>query len=243
MELEEYKKMDALETNHWWFVAKRKFLRIVCDIYYPPADRKNLHVLDVGCGTGAIMKEMTTQGFGVVVGIDMSEEALKYCKEKQLQAVQGFADKIPYPDNTFDLVIASDVLEHLQDDARAVQEIYRILKPGGRLIATVPAHQFLWSYHDEALHHVRRYTKNSFAALFKNHFEHSWVSWIHMVILIPACLKRLVMRTKNKKESDVQSNNAMLNACMSVIYFFELTFFRVIRWLPFGLSLLGVAKK
>jgi ubiquinone/menaquinone biosynthesis C-methylase UbiE len=239
METREYELMDKIEHAHFWFVAKRKFLSIVLDKYLPQGGR----MLDVGCGTGAVMEFLKSRG--EIEGVDMSEEALKYCRAKSLNVRHGLADKIDYPDETFDVVLALDVLEHLDNDGAAINEIHRILKTGGIFIATVPAHKFLWSYHDESLHHKRRYAKKEFEDLLGKQFKVSLVSWIHACIFLPTLIMRGAKKFfgKNTGGSDVKEINNFVNRVGKLCYAPELAYFKFFGGLPFGVSLIGVAVK
>jgi len=231
--------MDKIEHAHFWFVAKRKYLSIVLDKYFPQGGR----MLDVGCGTGAVMEFLKSRG--EIEGVDMSEEALKYCRAKGLNVRQGFADKIDYADETFDVVFALDVLEHLENDGAAVKEIHRILKTGGLFIATVPAHKFLWSYHDESLHHKRRYAKKEFEDLLSKQFRVNLISWIHACIFLPTLIMRRMKKKFGKKTggSDVKEINRLVNGVGKLCYAPELAYFKFFGKLLFGVSLIGVAEK
>ncbi len=242
MEVAEYQKMEKIEKNHWWFVAKRNFLKYTLRRFFSSGEKKR--ILDVGCGTGAIIDFLQHEGYEAE-GVDMSQDALSFCRQKKLCVKSGLADALEFPDNYFDAVLACDVLEHVSVHERAVVEIKRVLKPGGIFIATVPAHPFLWSYHDVALHHVRRYTKAEFNKLLSTAFVNVEVQWIHCVILLPAIFVRLFRRgvVTQKQESDVRPANSLINILMKKIYFFEIAWFAHFRSLPWGLSLLGVAQK
>ena len=239
MNLDEYKKMAEMENSHWWFVAKRNFLKFFIKNNF--AEIKGLKVLDIGCGTGAILQMLSDLGADAI-GVDMSDEALKFCREKNLNVVLGKGESIPFEAGEFDLALASDVLEHVDDDAGAVREIERVLKPGGVLIATVPAHQWLFSAHDRSLHHRRRYSKNEFRKLLKKNFNEVNISWIHSAILIPAIIQRTLTKLIKFKDSGI-SGNIYLNKIVGHWYRLELAIVEKYNNLPFGLSLIGVAKK
>lgn len=241
MEQKEYKEMENVEKTHFWFVAKRKFLQIILDKYVP---LRNIKILDVGCGTGAVLDFLKDRGF-IVEGVDNNEEALKYCRNKNLSVTLGSAEKMEYPDETFDLVLALDVLEHLSDPALAVKEVFRVLKKGGLFIATVPAHQWLWSYHDVALHHYKRYSKKDFEFLLEDQFSVLLVTWVHLCILLPTILIRKIYKIFNKQTegSDVGEIGFFVNVAGRILYWPELLFFKFFRKLPAGLSLLAVAEK
>ena len=233
--------MEMIEKNHFWFVAKRKFLQIILNRYAP---QKNLRILDVGCGAGAILDFLREKGY-VGEGIDNNEEALKYCRDKGLRVDIGTVEKMNYKDGSFDVVLASDVLEHLTDDRAAVKEIARVLKKGGFFIATVPAHHWLWSYHDVALHHQRRYSRHEWEKLLSSQFEIRLVTWLHLCIILPIWIMRRVGKKSNGQSSgsDVREVNQIINILMKVCYWPELTLFKIISRLPWGVSLLAVVKK
>ena len=234
--------MERVEKIHFWFWAKRKFLAMVLQKYIRA---KNLRVLDVGCGTGAIMEFVKRKGF-VVFGIDVDQVALEYCRSKGLEVGSGLATKIGFPDDTFDIVLALDVLEHVQVDREAVQEIQRILKKGGIFIASVPAHRFLWSYHDRALQHWRRYKKSEIEVLIsREKLNIKLITWAHAGIFLPLVIGRWLKNIFNfgNNESDVKEISPIINILWKVGYIPELIIFIVYGRLPFGTSLLVVAVK
>lgn len=243
MDLHEYKKMDVLEQHHWWFKAKRKFLEITLKTFLQGAKGT---VLDIGCGTGAVMEFLLRQGYHVE-GVDFNETALAYCARKGLVVQQGTIDHLPFYDNTFNIVFALDVLEHVARRDLALREVKRVLKPGGLFIVTVPAHQFLFSYHDRALHHVKRYSWYDFKQELSASFTIQHMSWIHSAILLPTILKRLVIERLSHKvdqlESDVKPSSQFIGVVMDAWYFLETGIFQICLKLPWGLSIISVAKK
>ena len=169
MNPEEYERMHALETDYWWFVGRRNLIARLLDATLPTLETDAPQLVDIGCGTGAnlpMLREAVGPK-GAVFGLDFSPLALQWArsegelKEGQVHLSQGDALALPLRDNCADIVTMLDVLEHLSDDGTALREVRRILKPGGALILSVPAYQHLWSAHDEALHHFRRYEKTS----------------------------------------------------------------------------------
>ncbi|MEI8361404.1 MAG: class I SAM-dependent methyltransferase [bacterium] len=241
MEKTEYQKMDAIENDHAWFLAKYDFLLTILKKVKISREQK---IIDIGCGTGAVMKKLSDSGYQVE-GIDNSLDALSYCQQKGLTVSNGTAEKIDVPNDYCDVVISLDVLEHLDNDKSAVTEFHRILKTGGYVIATVPAHQFLWSYHDEALHHKRRYGQAEFNGLFAEGFEVVIKSWLHASIFLPTLLMRTLKNKNNKDQStsDVDMPSSFVNNILRAVYFFEILFFKIFSYLPFGLSLVIVARK
>ena len=161
MEVDEYAKMRRMEDTGWWYVSKRRLVRALL------GDRlsSGAKCLDLGCGTGAMSRELAS--LAPTFSLDYEFEALKFARDRGLdRLVRGSAENLPFADDSFDIVTALDVVEHVDDDHAAAREIARVLKPGGTVVATVPAFMFLWTDHDVALHHRRRYVADEFRALF-----------------------------------------------------------------------------
>jgi SAM-dependent methyltransferase len=164
MDNAEYGRMHALETNYWWFVGRRAIIaQLLKRITSSKPVATPLDLLDLGCGTGAnlpMLREAVGRD-GAVTGLDFSPLALQFARthpaSQGVLLLQGDAQRLPFPDASFDVVTMLDVLEHLPDDVCALQEVRRVLRPGGHFVFSVPAYQHLWSAHDTALHHFRRY--------------------------------------------------------------------------------------
>jgi SAM-dependent methyltransferase len=156
----EFDRMFAIEDSYWWFVGKRRVLRSL--IGRAIGRRRDLRILDAGCGTGATLVELAR--FGTAFGIDYEEVPLRYCLERGVRrAAAADVCRLPFRDGEFNLVIATDLLEHLADDAPAVREMARVLRPGGWMVVSAPASKHLWSGHDVALGHYRRYSRGQLA--------------------------------------------------------------------------------
>ncbi len=154
MKTEEYERMFNLEDHYWWFVGRHRLVEGYIRAEF--GNRSDLTILDLGCGTGAMSKILTR--WGTVISSDYSDCALNFCRRRgNLHLCAADAARAPFQSSRFDLIIALDILEHLPDDAAALKEIARLLKPNGVLMATVPAYSKLWSGHDVALMHYRRY--------------------------------------------------------------------------------------
>ena len=168
MEKEEYKKLFELENSYWWYVGRRFIIKNILKKYATPGQGQ---VLDVGCGTGMNLGLLSPYG-SEVLGIDTSPEALNYCRQRGFSNVKIVGDlndlKREYGENTFSLITMLDVLEHIEDDDSAIKNVYHFLDKNGIFILTVPAYQFLWSEHDTALHHKRRYTAKLLAKKLEN---------------------------------------------------------------------------
>src|SRR5438034_451216 len=159
MQQHTYSILDRVEDKHWWFVGRRRilefFLHDIAEKLRTP--HSAFRILDIGCGTGANL-EMLSQ-FGDAEGVDVSDDALEFCREKGLKAKKGLAEKLPFTDETFDITTALDVVEHLDDDIAGLKEMFRVTKTGGYSLIFVPAFMWLWGVQDNVSHHRIRYTK------------------------------------------------------------------------------------
>jgi SAM-dependent methyltransferase len=149
-----YRELYELEDRHWWFRSRR---RVVAAMVRRAGVAGSPRILDAGCGTGRNLVEYAR--IGEAEGVDFSAEAVEFCRLRGLDRVRRAAlEDLPYESGHFDLIVATDVIEHLDDDRRALAELRRVAAAHGRLVVTVPAYSWLWSRHDESLHHRRRYT-------------------------------------------------------------------------------------
>jgi SAM-dependent methyltransferase len=239
----EYERMFAHEDHNWWFVSRRELVaRLIGRL---AAGRPNSLIVDVGCGTGATASLLGQ--FGRVVGIDFSPLALGPCRERGIsQLVAARAEQLPIEGGVADALVATDLIEHLDDDVAALREFRRVLKPGGVAVVTVPAYQMLWGEHDEALMHRRRYTTGSMrraaeAAGFQtDELNHA------LCFLFPLALGRLAGRSRRPvnrpPEAQVARVPAPINRALIGLQRFESRVADRIR-LPFGLSVVAVLRR
>ncbi|MBN2493389.1 MAG: glycosyltransferase [Deltaproteobacteria bacterium] len=151
---DEYGYMFEMESTHWWFRSKYKLVRK----WIRESGLERPEILDVGCGTGGFL--YTLGGLGTGHGADVSDKAIAFCRSRGLERVRCCpAEAIDFEAGRFDVVTCLDLLEHLPEPVRALAEMRRVLRPGGLLLVTVPALKLLWSQHDEALCHLRRYDR------------------------------------------------------------------------------------
>lgn len=149
--------MAEFEKMFWWHRGKLFLVQNLLKLLHPTNTEK-LNILEIGCGSGEITSYLSKNNN--VMGIDIYHDALEYCREKGLtNLLEGDINQLDISKyyGTFDIILALDVLEHIQDDVETMHRAYKMLKPGGYFLVNVPAHKFLWSEHDEALHHKRRY--------------------------------------------------------------------------------------
>ena len=247
MKHEEYERMYRFEDTYWWFVARRHLITSLLGTHY--ARDGQLKILDIGCGTGAMLDEL--KSFGEVVGADFSPEALQFCVTRGVRSPLARADvrRLPFADASFDVVTAMDIIEHIDDDKAASGEIYRVLKPGGRLFVTVPAFLSLWSEHDEALHHYRRYTVPRLKDLFQRvGLTVDKISYTVTTLFAPIWLFRTVSnllprkRAGEEKQANLIQFSGPVNAALLSLSDWETRLVHRLN-LPFGVTVVSVARK
>lgn len=145
------------EDRHAWFAGRtRAILKLLDAELGPQRPGMSRQVLDVGSGAGNMAHHLAH--YGHVIGLDYNARPLTVAQRRALDVCQGVGDSLPFADGSFDLVTLLDTIEHIPDEFGVLQECRRVLKPGGKLIITVPAFMWLWSYNDEINEHQRRYT-------------------------------------------------------------------------------------
>jgi SAM-dependent methyltransferase len=236
MEQQIYQQLYDLEDRHWWFRGRREVIRALIDRAGLP-DRPA--ILDAGCGTGRNLIEFGTPA--TAFGIDPSQDAIDFCRRRGLDGVElGELERLPFDDGRFDLVMACDVIEHVDDDAGALRELRRVAKPDGRLLVTVPAYEQLWSQHDDHHQHRRRYTLGQ----LRRRVEGSgWAvrdaSYFNTTLLAPIALVRAVRRGEpiEGETSDYDLTPPWANRLLELPMRGEASMIRRGRSLPAGLSI------
>lgn len=236
-----YQQMAATEDRHWWFVARRKIFCEALSFSKPhPAQR----IVDIGCGTGGNLSLL--QQFGDVIGLELNPDAANMAATHGQVVVGGETQLWPIAANSVDTFTAFDVLEHIPDDKTAALNLFASLKPGGRLVLSVPAYQWLWSQHDESLHHHRRYVLPDIVTLATSvGFSIEYISY-HNCILFPVSLMlRIISRFSGgllgADENRVPAQP--INLPLQAIYSFERHIVKRKWRMPFGLSIIAVLRK
>ncbi len=239
-----YKNYFEIEKNHWLMRGRRLIVFDLLAKYFTHKESKK--VLDFGCGSGFLVARLAERGYESH-GLDISSEAIDFGKRQGVNNL-GVLDshKINYPDNAFDVLFSLDVIEHLEDESWAIQELERVLKPGGIAIIMVPAFMFLWGVQDEVAHHYRRYTLPGLLETFKksSNFQVVRKSYFNTILFLPIALVRLVSKILHirGRESDFDINNEFLNRLLFGIFNAERRMLRSINF-PFGVSILAVFRK
>ena len=158
-----YDQMAAYDQVHWWYTARRRVLSALIKRLIPlPAGAR---ILEIGCGTGHNVPML--RGFGTVDAVELDPDARAIASDRLGMPVIGASLPVleGVPEGQYDLVALLDVIEHVADDAAGMAGVARRLRPGGRVLLTVPAHQWMWSAHDLLNHHHRRYSRRSLEQL------------------------------------------------------------------------------
>jgi len=234
---------DVLNIDDWWWSrGRRALVKSLVSRYADGAQVKK--VLEIGCGTGATIEQLKPLA-EIVCGLDISPAALRYCRQRGIDSIcVADVSSLPYQSNEFDLVIGVDVIEHVDNDVSALREIYRVCRPGGLMILTVPAFQFLWSRRDEQHHHKRRYTLSQFRERVADAgFSVKRASYINMPLLLPLFLLVKVghlLRRNPSAKMDFVLVPPPINAMLSAVVEREAGWLRRAD-LPIGTSIMCVA--
>jgi SAM-dependent methyltransferase len=241
MQRREIEEMYETEANHWWFAGKRLLMR---SLLGKRLDNPDLRILDVGCGAGATAVDFSSNGW--VCACDRSLDSLEFVGKRGIRPrVAGDATRLPFLDGAFDIVLALDIIEHVEDDSAFVAELGRILAPGGVLAVHVPAWPSLWSRHDEVLEHKRRYTRKAFRKLLQaSPLRIDYLGWSNCTIFLPTVGVRWARRmTKNEPDgADLGVVPEPVNKLLLSIYAAEAKI-AAKTGLPFGVSLAAIATR
>jgi SAM-dependent methyltransferase len=223
MEATELRTLVEVEDRHWWYAERRSIL--ARELRRLPAPGR---ALDIGAAGGGNTRVLLGHGWQPVA-LEFAPTAAQVARERGIDVIRADARELPVRTGSMDLVTAFDILEHIEEDYLAAAEITRVLRPGGTALIAVPADMTLWSAHDTAVGHVRRYTRGTLADVIVKGglvIEEMW-SW--NVLLRPVAR----LRRKSSRGSDLGKVNPLLNTSLKAIVAAE-------RYLPVR-SLPGVS--
>jgi len=242
MNRETYEVEAAVQQTHWWFVGRRRLLmRLVREMEPRPSWR----ILEVGTGTGANLPVLASLNVRQVIGCDVSAEALRHAMGTAgLALARADACQLPFRSGAFDLVIAADVIEHLDDDDAALREFARVLAPGGRCLLMVPAFPSLWGPQDIVAHHRRRYRRPHLLALVAGAgLRLVSCFYFNFLLFVPIWMaRRALMAARVEIDSENQLNTPWLNRLLTRIFCTDVDHASRLR-APFGVSLCLVGAK
>lgn len=243
MEPSAYRKMAETEDRHWWFCGRRAVADSVIRTLDLPDDAS---ILEIGAGTGGNIPMLSRYGNVTAVEMDAAARAIAFEKTGKEFLAGHLPDGLPEFDRKFDLICMFDVLEHVEMDRAALETITGLLAPGGRLLLTVPAHQWLWSHHDEVLHHFRRYSRTGLAeALRDTGYDIRRLTFTNSALFPAAAAARLLDKALSKDRESASSGSdippGVANAAMKALFRSERHVLGQID-LPVGLGLLAVGE-
>lgn len=242
MEVDFEKKYHEVEIENWWFKSRRKYLLdLLGDV------SKDSKILDIGCSSGVFLKDLEVLGFKTeyLFGVDISENAIANCKANGIQNAFVMDAQDISLDEEFDIIIASDCLEHLEDDKKAISNWSRILKTGGTMYVFVPAFQSLWSHHDVVNMHFRRYTNQELKTkLVHENLTVVKSSYWNFSLFVPVYIFRKLSMffSENKKEEGQIIDNVTVNYILLKLLLLENSLLKYINF-PFGISTFCIVKK
>jgi SAM-dependent methyltransferase len=240
MDIQMYQEMMEVEDKHWWFVARRSIIeRVIRQLDLP----EGAAIFEAGCGTGGNLAMLSR--YGQVYAMELNETARSVASNLQLGKVDSgcLPHDLPFPDKKFDLIVLLDVLEHLEEDRASLQALSAKLKPSGWLLVTVPAFPWLWSRHDELLHHKRRYLLSQLqqtadAAGFSTHF----ISYFNFILFPLIATALLVQGRLNRGGNEQNIPPGPINQLLTFLFALERHLIGRLS-LPFGVSILLLAQK
>jgi ubiquinone/menaquinone biosynthesis C-methylase UbiE len=243
-----------LEREHWWFTARLNILESILTkkILTQYKLKGPINILNIGVATGATTEMLSK--YGKVTSLEYDKNCCTFLFEKTgIKAINACVTDMPFPNHSYDLVCAFDVIEHVEDDNLAIHEINRVLKIGGYTFTTVPAFNTLWGDHDVLNHHFRRYKKRNYDYLFStNHIETNYLNNFNFWLFVPIAIVRIfanVTKSGRKKTTITSTDNEGLNSnplvgkILKAIFNSEEYLINNGIKLPFGVSIIHIGKK
>jgi len=233
--------MYCLEDQHWWFVTRRMIIKRILDTLLQNSDIHD--ILEAGCGTGGNLELLSS--YGNIYAIEINDEARDLANKRKICSVEpgSLPQNIPFKKD-FNLICMLDVLEHIDDDLAAMKAIVDKIKKKGKLLITVPAYMFMWSSHDAALHHKRRYTKKQLTSVVQAAgLEIIYATYFNTYLFPLIALIRILKNLFGKKDgTDLKMPSKVMNNLLKNIFYSEIMFIPKMS-LPFGISILVMAQK
>jgi SAM-dependent methyltransferase len=241
MERAVFDRMAELDQDHWWFIARRRILKtLIGRVVRPP---KKARILEIGCGTGHNLAMLKAFGRVEASELDACARALASKRLPGKVKEAKLPDVSMFERNGYDLIALLDVLEHVPDDLASLRAIHRRLKPGGALLMTVPANPWMWSAHDVAHHHFRRYTKKQLEELFlRSGLEVQLLSNFNTLLFPLVAAARVVGKITRKQSADDKLPSPAVNAALDRIFGLEAVLLGRVP-MPFGVSLVAVVRR
>jgi SAM-dependent methyltransferase len=241
MQPDEYRKMAGVEDAMWYYRALHRHISRSLVAYVPAAAQ----VLDAGCGTGGLLRRLhATQPAWRLTGLDFSPLACELARTRTGgEVVQGSVAELPFADAAFDAVVSCDVVCQVADPARAVGEFHRVLKPGGIAVLTMPAYEWLYSYHDQEVGNLRRYTRSGVDGMMRAAGLAVVSSTYWNTLPFPLVVLRRKVLPPAAPASDVRLYPPLLEAACNGLMALEHGWLGLGARLPFGSSVLTVARK
>lgn len=239
-----YDELHRVEQTHWWFRARRRIVWSLVERYAGGDSGQRLKICELGCGTGGNLLDVVDRHD--VVGVECAPEALAYARRSLGDRVicGRLPDGVDLPAASFDVVLLTDVLEHIEDDAASARTALRLLRPGGIVVATVPSYQWLYSPRDKHHHHFRRYGKRQFVALWQSSTSETvLLSHYNTLLFPPAAAARLASKflAERNEPTDLAIPPRFLNSMLAAVMDSETHLLGRVP-LPFGLSLVAVVR-
>ena len=247
METSVYEQFYELEREHWWFAGMRTLCRDLLRGLPIGNDCEETSCLDVGCGAGLWTQELGA--FGQTSGLDVAAEALHFCRKRGIKRlVRAAAERLPFKPDSYGLITAIGVIEHIGDDKGFLTELARVCRPGGYVLFLTSAYDFLWSRHDEIVHHKRRYTKGQFTQLLTScGFQVVRSSYVNTFLFFPILIIRLGQRLSGdlarpeKRSPDVFVPARLVNKLLYWTLWTETKLLNFVSF-PFGVGLFAIAR-
>ena len=241
MERKVYEQMAELDSRHWWFTARRRILDgLIERVVRPP---NNARILELGAGTGHNLAMLSR--FGEIEASELDPVARELASERLGRPVVEAAlpDLGMFPQGSYDMVALLDVLEHVPDDRSSLKAIHGLLKPGGALLLTVPINPWMWTAHDVAHHHHRRYRKHQIRELAeKAGYKIELLSPFNSLLFPPIAAVRLAGKLTGRDDSDDAMPSPPINKILDTVFGLERSLIGRVP-MPFGVSLVAVLRR